>query len=383
MTKPSLKLTVIILAIVAAVAGVASFAHLWPASQQMTLPGELEAREIKNASRYGGRVKQVLVKEGDMVEKGQLLIVFDDVELEAKIAEAKAVLDQALAQEKLLAKGADMAQVRQAGSAVQQAQQRLEILSRGARPEEIAQAESRLKSAEAAAKQAQDQLTNGKVMLDEGIISRQRYESLQQALDVAQSNLEAARANLKMMKSGARNEDRKIAQSQLGAAKAQYQQVLKGAKPEEVSIASADVEKARSALAALEAQRDEYRIKAPFPGNVSVVGVSEGELVGPGRPVMTIIDYSNLWADVYVPESRLSMVELGKPVSIRARSYRDMEFKGQVAAINPKSEFIPNTGGSTSTEEATFRVKVSVEPRDAAGKVRLYPGMNVDVVIKK
>lgn len=383
MRKPTLKLTIVLVALVAAIASVVSFATLWPGSQSLNLSGELEAQEIRNASRFGGRVKQVLVKEGDTVEKGQLLIVFDDVELEAQIAEAKAALSQALAQEKLLAKGADVSQVRQAGSAVQQAQQRLEILSRGARPEELAQAESKLTSAESAVKQAQDQFANAQVMLDEGIISRQKYESLEQGLKVAQSNLDAARAQVKMMKSGARSEDKKIAQSQLSAAQAQYQQVLNGAKPEEVSIASADVEKAKSALAALEAQRDEYRIKAPFSGNVSVIGVTEGELVGPGRPVITIINYDNLWTDVYVPESQLSQVELGEPVTVQARSYKNVKFEGRVAAINPKSEFIPNTGGSTSTEEATFRVKVAVESRDSSGKRQLYPGMNVDVLISK
>ena len=383
MRKPTLKMTVAIVAVLAVIVSVVAFAKLWPGSRQLQLSGEVEAREIKTASRFGGRVIKVMVKEGDKIEKGQLLVEFDDTELEAQIAEAKAALSQAESQEHLLARGADVSIVRQAGSQVQQAQQQYAKVAGGARPEDLTQATSKLRAAETQFQQAKEQAASAKVMLDEGIISKQKYDSMQQAAKVAQGNLDAAKAATTQVKQGARPEDRKIAQAQLNAAKAQYQQVAKGAAPEEVSIASANVEKAKSALTALVAQRDEYHIKSPFAGHVSVLSVTEGELVGPGRPVLTIIDYSSLWTDIYVPESQLSIITLGEPVAVTAKAAPGTEFKGQVALINPKSEFIPNTGGSTSSEEATFRVKVSVDPRDASGQIRIYPGMNVDVTFRK
>jgi HlyD family secretion protein len=386
MRKPaSLKLTLSLVAIVALIASVVAFAYFWPTRSTLKLSGEVQAKEIRNGSRFGGRVKQVLVQEGQQVKQGQLLIVFDDTDLQAKIADAKATLNQALAQERMLAKGADLGQIRQAGASVQQAQERLKIITSGARPEELAQAKSRVQAAEAQAKQAQQAAENAKVMLEEGIISKQKYDSLQDTANTAVSNLEAARAALRMMQSGGRDEERKVAGAQLSAAKAQYQQVLKGARPEEMSIASANVEKARSALLALEAQLNEVRIKAPFPGYVSVIGITEGELVPPGRPIITIIDYSHLWTDVYVPESKLMSMGLrpGEVVTIKARGDKDAEFEGKVAVVNPKSEFIPNSGGDTSTEEQTFRVKVNVSNKDKTGRRDLYPGMKVDVFFTK
>lgn len=383
MRKPSsLKLVSVVIALIALVASVA-FAYFWPDSQTLKLSSEVQAREIRTGSRLGGRVKKILVQEGQTVKQGQVLIIFDDIDLQAKIADARATLSQAMAQERMLAKGADLGAIRSAGSSVQQAQERLKMLSAGARPEEIAQAKSKLKLAESQYNQTQQTAENARVMLEEGIISRQKYENIQESLEAARSNVDSARAALNMMQSGGRAEERRIAGAQLSAVRAQYSQVLQGARPEEMSIASANVEKARSNLKALEAQLDEVQIKVPFPGIVSVIGVTEGELVPPGRPVISIIDYGHLWTDVFVPESQLSMMTLGMPVTVRARSYKGAEFQGRVAMINPKSEFIPNSGGDTSTEESTFRVKVSVTGKDKAGRLDLYPGMKVDVFFKK
>lgn len=386
MRKPKpIKLLLGLVVLALLIAGVVSSAHWWPSKTALKLSGEVQAREIRNGSRFGGRVKQVLVQEGDMVKQGQLLIVFDDTDLQSKIADAKATLSQALAQERMLTKGADIGQVRQAGAAVQQAQERMKMIASGARPEELTQVQSRLETAELQAKQARQAAENAKVMLDEGIISKQKYDGLQDALASANNNVDAVRANLNMMKSGGRPEERKMANAQLSAAKAQYNQVLRGARPEEVSIASSNVEKARSTLQALEAQQNEVRIRAPFAGYVSVVGVTPGELVPPGRSVITVIDYSHLWADIFVPESKLLSYALkpGDTVTVKPRSDVKSAFEGKVALINPKSEFIPNSGGDSSTEEQTFRVKVNIADKDITGQKSLYPGMKVDVFFAK
>ncbi len=386
MRKPnSFKMATGIVIVVILIAAAVAFSFFGKNRETFTLSGEVQAKEFRNGSRFGGRVKQVLVQEGQTVTEGQPLIVFEDTDLQAKIADARATLAQAMAQEQILSKGADYGQVRQAGAGVQQAQERLKMISEGARPEEVSQAQSRVQAAEIQSQQAQQAADNAKTMLDEGIISRQKYESLTAAAATAQGNLSAAKAALKMMQTGGRPEEKKIASAQLSAAKAQYGQVVKGAKPEEVSIASANVEKARSNLKALEAQLEEVKITAPFAGFVSVVAVTPGELVPAGRPVITIIDYSHLWADVYMPESKLASLSIapGEIVDVKTRSEKNTRFEGKVALINPKSEFVPNSGGDSSTEESTFRVKINIASKDASGRKMLYPGMKVDVFFSR
>ena len=52
--------------------------------------GTVEARNIRVGSKVGGRILEVRVREGDHVRLGQTLITFDDKELEASLAQARA-----------------------------------------------------------------------------------------------------------------------------------------------------------------------------------------------------------------------------------------------------------------------------------------------------
>src|SRR5215212_817796 len=94
------------------------------AHQPFEWAGTVEARAVTVASRSGGRVKQVLVHEGDRVQPNQPLIVLEPGDLEAQRAIAVAQLEQAKAA--------------------------LDKLEKGARPEEIAQAKARAAGAQAA-----------------------------------------------------------------------------------------------------------------------------------------------------------------------------------------------------------------------------------------
>ncbi|QFR49090.1 HlyD family efflux transporter periplasmic adaptor subunit [Sulfurimonas lithotrophica] len=60
--------------------------------------GRLEMTEVDIATKYPGRVKEVLVQEGDMVSKGQLMAKLDTKELEAKLKQTKAMVEQAVQQ---------------------------------------------------------------------------------------------------------------------------------------------------------------------------------------------------------------------------------------------------------------------------------------------
>lgn len=83
----------------------------WIKSRLVELPagfaksnGRLEAERIDIATKFPGRVKEVLVAEGDTVKAGQVLAKIDTAELEAQLREANAAvrqseqqLDQAIA----------------------------------------------------------------------------------------------------------------------------------------------------------------------------------------------------------------------------------------------------------------------------------------------
>ena len=71
-------------------------AYVWASSrpQPLVASGTVEARDIRVGSKVGGRIEQVLVREGDRVEVGQVLATFDDRELKANLDASQANLQK-------------------------------------------------------------------------------------------------------------------------------------------------------------------------------------------------------------------------------------------------------------------------------------------------
>ncbi len=350
-----------------------------PGKETLTLKSFVQAREMKDASRFGGRVKDVLKQEGDDVRSGEAIVRFDNTELTSKVVQAQAALTQAKARESLLTEGADVSDIRQAYALVQQAEQHLRLLKSGGGAA-ISQADAQLRTAESLFDKAKAAHSSSPQMLAEGIISQQKFKNIQASFTEAQSLLNAAKEGLKQAKSGARQEQVNIAQSKLEASRAHYEKLVKGAKKEEIEIALATIDQAQSQLTSLEAQLAETEVKAKLPGSISILNLVSGDLVLPGQPIVSIIDYHDLWTDVYVPENKLYMVKLGEDVVVKASAFDKQRFRGRVAAINPKSEFVPTGQSSLSTEETSFRVKVKINRLDEKQRETLYPGMKVHVL---
>src|SRR5262245_24491430 len=80
--------------------------RLWRAHQPFEWSGTVEARTITVGSRAGGRIKAVLVREGDRVKAGQALLELEPADLPAQRLQAQGALDQAQATLEKLEKGA-------------------------------------------------------------------------------------------------------------------------------------------------------------------------------------------------------------------------------------------------------------------------------------
>ena len=78
-------------------AGSAAAWRRWKLAQTNALPagivsgnGRIESIQVDVAAKYGGRIKDILAREGDLVEEGQVLAKMDTSELEAELAKYKA-----------------------------------------------------------------------------------------------------------------------------------------------------------------------------------------------------------------------------------------------------------------------------------------------------
>src|SRR5215468_4527447 len=111
----SKKRIVLILVLLGIAGGTALYATWFRRDQGLQGSGTVEARNIRVGSKVGGRIDQVLVREGDRVEAGQLLVTFDDKELLASLEQSRAGAEKAR-------RGYRSEEIAQARAAAEQAQ---------------------------------------------------------------------------------------------------------------------------------------------------------------------------------------------------------------------------------------------------------------------
>ncbi|MFC2016048.1 HlyD family secretion protein [Chloroflexota bacterium] len=170
-----------------------------------------------------------------------------------------------------------------------------------------------------------------------------------------------------------------VARAAVDTAEAAMEGLTIGATPEQIAAFEAQVEVARTALAALGVQSDKHLLQAPLSGLVLERPVHVGELAAPGAPLMTLANLDKVTLTVFVPEDKLGRVQIGQPVSVTVDAYPDRVFSGAVSFIASEAEFTPkNVQTREERVNMVFAVKIAVPNIDHA----LKPGMPADAVLQ-
>ena len=148
-----------------------------------------------------------------------------------------------------------------------------------------------------------------------------------------------------------------------------------GTRKEDIAALRAQVEQQERRLAVLLKQRAESEVKSTVAGTVQSFGLRPGDLVAANQPVAEILEPSQLWVRVYVPETQLGLVRVDQPVRVRVDTFPNHWFRGHVATISSRGEYTPrNVQTRAQRAEQVFGVKVLLDP-DA----RLHAGMAAEV----
>src|SRR5260370_934216 len=138
----SRKRLIVIVLIAAAVAATVYASGWFHRDSALQGSGTVEARDTRVGSKIAGRIDKVLVREGDRVKPGQVLITFDDRELRASLQQSRAAPEKAQ-------RGYRPEEIASAEARYQQAQATLEKLERGNRREDVEAAKAALSYDEA------------------------------------------------------------------------------------------------------------------------------------------------------------------------------------------------------------------------------------------
>lgn len=301
--------------------------------------GNVQPERLINLSpKTSGVLKQLLVKEGDRVQQGQILAYMDDSNLRGQLTQAKGQLANAQANLRLVLAGNRPEDIAKAEASVQQNQATL------------VQAQSRLDLAKARVKRLQSPVQQGAVSRD--------------TLDEALTEERNAKDNLEQVKAS------------VAVAKEELTKQKKGSRPQEIEQAQAQVMSAQGHLQTVQSQLNDTMIRAPFTGVVTRKYADPGAFVTPttagssvssatSSSILALASQNQITAKV--AETNISQIKLGQSVTIQADAYPGKTFTGKVTQIAAQSTVEQNV--------TNFEVKASVS--DAQNLLRA--GMNVNV----
>jgi HlyD family secretion protein len=247
----------------------------------VTASGKIEAKtSVDISADITGRIIDIAVREGDLVSRGQFLLQIDPAQYQAAVARAQGV---------------------------------------------VASMQATLTQTQATRDQAQRAWNRAKQLteLGDNLIAPETAEQSRTALDVAEANYQATKAQLEQ--------------------------------------ARASLQEARDNLA-------KTRLTAPITGRVVRLAVEEGEVAVPGTfsretgLLMTVADLSVILAKVQVDETDVVRLKPGDSVEVNIDAYPDTTFSGRVTKISHSAKLTPTQTASGSSDRAVdFDVEITLK----------------------
>lgn len=308
------------------------------AAHEATDNAYVQAETVSVTPQIEGYVAEILVRDNEAVQAGQVLVRLDSSDAKSRFDQATANVQAAMAAVKSVD---DKALLEQAM-----------ILERAAG----------VTSAEASAEQARLELNRQSALASRGFASEQRVQETRASAAQTSAAVAQAKASLEA--------ERRIAAS-LGSSKAQF--------IAQVQSAVAVAEKAKVDL-------DRTVIRAPVGGVVGARAVRPGQYVRPGGSMMAIVPLGETYIIANFKETQVARLRIGQPVEIRADAFGGKVIKGHVDSFAPAtgSEFamipVENAVGNFTKVAQRLPVKIALDRGPGLGAA-LRPGLSVKVVV--
>ncbi len=342
--------------------------------------GTVEARTITVGSRTGGRVKDVLAREGEHVQPGQVLVMLEAGDLDAQRLAAAGQLAQVQATLDRVKAGARPEEIEEAKAHAATATAAFEESRAGSRHEEVAQGRARLVAVQVAAEKAQIDAERTRQLVKGGAISQAEADNAETALRGAVALRDAQKHALDELENGARREEIAQAAARAKEAQANARLVEAGSRVEDIKAAEGAVAAAEGKLKSIEVSIDELAIKAPRAARVETLDLRPGDILGANAPAAVLLEDDQLYVRIYVPETRVGMLKIGAPVPVSVDSFPGRSFEGVVEHINSVGEYSPrNLQTADERADQVFAARVGLR----SGKDDLRAGMAAFIQVPK
>lgn len=276
--------------------------------------GRIEATEIDIATKYGGRVADIAVREGDFVKAGQVLVQMQIDTLNAQLNEVGAQKQQAI-------------------NAVATAEAQVKM-----RESEFAATQAVVVQRESDLDNAKRRLARSETLSSQGMVSIQMLDGDQAAVRNAQAALASTKAQVA------------TAQAAIAAAKSQV-----------VGSRSA-VDALNATIVRIEADIADSQLKAPRPGRVQYRIAQPGEVISSGGKVLNMVDLSDVYMTFFLPETVAGKVALGSEVHIVLDAAPQYIIPAKVSFVSSVAQFTPKTvETAVERQKLMFRIKARID----------------------
>ncbi len=255
--------------------------------EPLVFTGMIETKTVNAASLLPGRVDTLLVEPGDTVRKGQLLAILSDHIMKAKVGQAEGL--------------------------VKTAESTATLVKEGVREEQKRSAKNQLDLAEREYRFAEKNFERYQHLYADSILSDQEFEAVRLKYEAARDQLEISR-NL-------------------------YRMAISGGRKEEVNAARGQYITAYNTYKEAEAFRDELFITSPVAGEIADQIAEEGEVVGPGYPIFTIIIPAKNYALLQVREDLMPYFKKGTRYQLLLPALGRQRYAFSVHYIAPMADF--------------------------------------------
>jgi len=316
-----------------AVGAVVLAAILFFVRTDLRISGEftiLPAQKAEVRSEIEGIIAEILVDEGDRVERGAPIARLSELDLAAELRKVRAEIEEK--------------------------QAKLKMLKIGSRPEEIELARATVKKDEEVLAFSRAYMDMEAQLFKDKLSSKKDFEEAKEKVALREKDLETAQGNLKVL--------------------------LAGSRPEEIEAMQAEINRLDAQKSYLEDQSRRLTITSPIRGLITSHKLKDriGQSLKRGELLAEVHEMQTVTAEILVSEKEISDVREGQRIVLKARAHPTRRFEGSVFSIAPVATRDTNGFGArqfivtTKLEnpELQLRPEMSGNAKIYCGERRLY-----------
>ena len=344
------RFLVILIVLVAAgtIFGVSKYIHAQ--HHQETDDAQIEAAISPVIPRIQGFVKEIRVKDNQMVKKGDTLIILDNSDQKIAVAQMEAALAAA-----------------EGNLGVAKATSSAAHANIGSSKANISSINAQIESAKVNLWRAQQDFDRYANLVKDHSITQQQYEQALAAKQNAEHQLQVL------------NDQKKVATEQSNATASQST-----ATEQQVHVVNANIQQKQADVENAKLNLSYTVIVAPEDGFVSKINIQIGQLLQAGQSLFSIVLDANPWVVANFKETQIGKMKEGQKVIVHIDALPDHEFQAKLTSFSPATgarfALLPPDNASGNFVKVVQRIPVKIEfdANDPLVK-NLRPGMNVVV----